>query len=273
MYLALQLYFQRRISKMTMRARFFILWFVLLTWASFAGTQNTLTYKDFEDQLSSVQQREKAAKEEIAQEQGKIETTHQQLADLAQKLNDVVLEKQALLGITEQDIQAIENEIEGIRSQCETLFGLSGSDLYAKKAEIDLSAQRLSSVKAKPVSYLWRIADNIKQVEDLIGRLAAKSAGAAPTPAATVEKQSAQTSSLSTSYTVQGDAGSRDFLYKIASSKEVYGDGSRWRELYRANKALIDKNYEHFKQRMGSDCKYVKPADLLFPGQVLVVPR
>ena len=44
-------------------------------------------------------------------------------------------------------------------------------------------------------------------------------------------------------------------LWNIAARPEIYGDGNRWREIYDANRDQI------------------RNPDLIFPGQVLVIPR
>jgi len=44
-------------------------------------------------------------------------------------------------------------------------------------------------------------------------------------------------------------------LWRIAARPEIYGDGNRWREIYDANRDQI------------------RNPDIIFPGQVLVIPR
>jgi len=46
-----------------------------------------------------------------------------------------------------------------------------------------------------------------------------------------------------------------EFLWKIASYPEIYGDGSKWPLIYRANQDQI------------------KDPDLIYPNQVFKIPR
>jgi len=54
-----------------------------------------------------------------------------------------------------------------------------------------------------------------------------------------------------TSYTVVRS----NSLWRIAARPDIYGDGTRWREIYNANRGQI------------------RDPNLIFPGQVLVIPR
>jgi nucleoid-associated protein YgaU len=62
---------------------------------------------------------------------------------------------------------------------------------------------------------------------------------------------------LPASFTVRLIPESRDSLYKIAAFPFVYGDGESWVYLYRANKNAL---------------KHPENADLILPGEVLVIP-
>jgi predicted RNase H-like nuclease (RuvC/YqgF family) len=227
--------------------------------------QSAITYKEYEEQLASAQQREKTAKEEIAQEQAKIESTKQQIAELEQKLADVQKEKYALLGITEQDVTMAETEISSIKSDLERLLSLTPEDLLKRKSEISALERRIAAVKAKPVAYLWKIADGINGLAQLVDQLKSRMqmAGEAAKPV----------SDKATSYTVKLVPDNRECLYRISGYDVVFGDPAKWPYLYRANQSIIDRGYNRFKERMGSTCKYARAADLIFPGQVLDIPR
>ena len=67
----------------------------------------------------------------------------------------------------------------------------------------------------------------------------------------------AGTAILPSTYTVRLIPGDRDCLSKIAGYPFVYGDRSRWKTLYGANKGTL---------------KHPEDADILLPGEVLVIP-
>jgi hypothetical protein len=227
--------------------------------------QSAMTYKEYEEQLASAQQREKAAKEEIAQEQAKIESTKQQIAELMQKLADVQKEKYALLGITEQDVTMAETEIASIKGDLEQLLSVTPEELLKRKSEVSALERRIAAVKGKPVAYLWKIADGINGLTQLVDQLKSRMqmAGEAAKPA----------SDKATSYTVKLVPDNRECLYRISGYDFVFGDPAKWPYLYRANQSIIDRGYNRFKERIGSTCKYSRAADLIFPGQVLDIPR
>jgi nucleoid-associated protein YgaU len=164
-----------------------------------ASARAGMTYAEYESQLGMAQQREKNAKEEIAQEQAKIESVKQQLAEILPHLSAVQRERDSLLQIVRQD-----------------------------------GGRALSTIKTPP------------PVE----------APAQPS-----------------SYAVRLVFHKRESLSRIAGYEFVYGDTARWHELYRGNQAKIDGNYKRFKSRRGTDCRYGRAADLIFPGQVLDIPR
>jgi hypothetical protein len=237
---------------------------VSLQAAGFAQSQ--MTYKEYEVQLASVQQREKAAKEDIAVEQAKIESTKQQIADLVQKLADVQKEKYALLGITEQDVTAAETELASVKSGLDELLSVTPEELLKRKNDIAALERRIAAVKAKPVAYLWKIADEINNLNQLLDQVKSRMqmAGAASAQPA---------SDKATSYTVKLVPQNRECLYRISGYDFVFGDPAKWPYLYRANQSIIDKGFSRFKDRTGVSCKYSRAADLIFPGQVLDIPR
>jgi hypothetical protein len=215
--------------------------------------------------LAQVQQREKVAKEEIAIEQGKIESDKQQIADLVQKLADIHKEKLALLGITDADVAAIETDIAAIKSDLEQMLAITPEELAKRKNDIAAVEVKIATVKAKPAAYLWKIADEIKGLDQLVDQVKSRLQLASAPAAVQSDKPN--------TYTVKLDAQKRECLYRIAGYDNVFGDAAKWPYLYRANQSVIDKEFSGFKGRKGDSCKYTRAADLIFPGQVLDIPR
>ncbi len=215
---------------------------------------DSMTLETYEVELANALQREKDLKEEIAKEQALIESLKQQLIDIDQQIAAVIQEKYDILGITEQDVIDAENEIASIRQELELLLGLSPDELLKRKSDIDRCEARINALKAKPVSYLWRIRDQIIELEDLLARVKAN----------LPDKLS--------SYTVRLIPQRRDCLYRIAEYDEIYGDPTQWPQIYRANKPLIDGSYNRYLKNV-EEPKYSRAEDLIFPGQVLDIPR
>ncbi len=219
-----------------------------------AEEYDTMTMETYEIALANALQREKIAKEQIAQEQAQIETLQQQIADVDQQIAAVIQEKYDILGITEQDVIDAENEIASIRQELELLLGLTPDELLKRMSDIKKQEARIAALKRKPVSYLWRIRDQIIELEDLLARVKAN----------LPDKLS--------QYTVRLIPERRDCLYRISEYPEIYEDPTQWPKLYRANKSMIDGGYDRYVQRV-EESKYSRAEDLIFPGQVLDVPR
>lgn len=218
---------------------------------------DTMRMETYEIELARALEREKIAKEGIAQEQARIESLKQQLLELDQRIANLIREKYQILGITEQDVINAENEIAAIRDKLNLLLGLPSEELVKRKADIKDCEKRIAALKAKPVSYLWRIRDQITGLEELLARVKAN----LPTGP-----------SYENSYTVRLIPERRDCLYRIAQYPEIYSDPTKWPTIYTANKPLIDKGYDRYVKRV-QEPKYTRPQDLIFPGQVLDIPR
>ncbi len=218
------------------------------------GQETEMTYEEYELALAQAQEREKIAKEQIAEEQAKIEDLKQQLADIDQQIAAIIQEKYDILGITEQDVIDAENEIASIREELELLLGLMPDELAQRMDDIRKIEGRIAALKAKPVSYLWRIRDQIIDLEELLERVKANLPDKPMT------------------YTVRLIPERRDCLYRISEYDFIYDDATQWPKLYRANKNLIDNSYQRYVNNV-EDPKYNEPENLIFPGQELDIPR
>ena len=228
------------------------------------AAKTEMTYEQYEAELTQAQQREKSAKEQIAQQQSGIESLNRQLAELSEKIAALQKEKYAVLGIGEADVTAAENELASIRQALELLSGLPAEDLLKRKNEVAAQQSRLESLKTRRVSYLWKVRDEIKPVEDLLGQVKARLAQQPPVQP--------QASSAVSSYTVKLVPGNRESLSKIAAYDFVYGSVTRWPALYRSNQSIIDKSFQRYTKR-NPNPKYSRAEDLIYPGQVLDIPR
>jgi nucleoid-associated protein YgaU len=226
---------------------------LVLSFSVFAA-KTEMTYEEYEMALASAQEREKTAKEQIAQEQAQIESLKQRLAEIDQLIAQIIQEKYDILGITEQDVIDAENEIASIRQEIELLMGLTPDELAKHMSDIKKIEARIAALKRKPVSYLWRVRDQIRDVESLLARLKSMLPDKPMT------------------YTVREIPERRDCLWRISEYDFIYGDPVQWPKLYRGNKPLIDGGYNRYLQRV-EEPKYSRAEDLIFPGQELDIPR
>jgi nucleoid-associated protein YgaU len=107
------------------------------------------------------------------------------------------------------------------------------------------------------------VRDQIPPIEQLLEQIKAKASRqvAAPAPSQAV-----------VSYTVKLLPGKRESLFRIAAYDFIYNDAAKWPVLFRSNASIIKKKFDHYSRRT-SQPKYTHPEDLIFPGQVLDIPR
>ncbi len=219
-----------------------------------AEEYDTMSLETYQIELTQAQQRENSAKGKIAEEQRIIDSLKLRLTELDNQIAATIKEIYDILGITEDDVLAAEAEIRDIRRNLELLLGLYPEELQKRAREIAENEARINALKQKTVSYLWKVRDQIRDLESLLAQVKAK------------------LPDQILSYEVRLNPGKRDCLYRIAGFSEVYEDATRWPELYRANKDQIDRSYNRYK-RNAEDPKYDRPQDLIFPGQVFDIPR
>jgi nucleoid-associated protein YgaU len=250
-----------------------ILFFLLLTINAVAG----MTYDEYKRELAALQKREKNAKEQVASEQAHLESLKTQNTEIGGKIVGVRKETLFLLGVTEKDIDAAQSEIGSIRQQLETVEGLSPEEARNHAPDIEALVSRLSNMKKKSVFFIWKIRDLLLATEEIAVRVKALTSAAvaspSPEPASPVSVEAVQgTASAAGSYTVRIVSGKHESLFQIAGQDSVLGDPKKWKRLYDRNKEKIDKQYQMYLKR-NPKAKYLHPEDLIFPGQVLEIPR
>jgi hypothetical protein len=251
-----------------------IAWCVIFLLPFYANAVNgDLTYEQYEKQLASLQQREKNAKELIASEQAQCENLKNQIPDITEKIASVRKAIYDIIGITENDVAAANVEIASLRQQLEVLINLSPDDIKTHSKEINALQSRIAALKKMPISRLWKIRDQLPPVEQLLEQVKTKIALPKPVMATSQMTPAAQLPpSSSSSYTVRCIPGGHESLFQIAAKDSVYGDPKKWTLLYRSNKAKIDEQYQVYLKR-NPEKKYLHPEDLIFPGQILDIPR
>jgi nucleoid-associated protein YgaU len=249
-------------------------WIAILSWcmvfsAPLYAASVEMSYEQYEKELAALQQREKNAKEQIAGEQGQVEHFKTQIADVEQKIIAAKQEIFTILGIAEQDVVSAETEIASIRQQLEILSGLPVEELKKRQKDIDTQQARIAALRKNSVSFLWKIRDQLPPIENLMQQVKSQSLQQVVSQPA---KQEFREASGVTTYQVRHVPGNRETLYQIAARDSVYGDPKKWILLYRSNQAIIDKQFQQYLKE-NPNKKYARPEDLIFPGQVLEIPR
>ncbi|MBN1601080.1 MAG: hypothetical protein JW915_05700 [Chitinispirillaceae bacterium] len=240
--------------------------------------------------LDTIQQREMAAREQIALEQAKIGNLKQDLQACTGKLTDALNERYRLLNTDKHGYDSVNSSLDSIAFYLENFLFAGVVDISDNIRTIDSLYSYAGRLKATTRFIRLRtVAKKIQVIEDLYLKISeaytrlqreissADSSGigtldAVEEPAMVSAVDSGKPSDLADIWIVSTDSSTSESLFKIAGYDQVYGDPYKWRKLYLANKELIDKNYEKFQKNKKTDVS-INPQDILFPGQVLRIPR
>jgi hypothetical protein len=241
--------------------------------------------------LDSVMQRELVVREQIALEQVKIENLKQDIQTYSEKVDDARKKRLSLLGTDEQGYLTVCSSLDNVIFQLQTFFSAGVSDMVQNQQIID-SLFSFSNNLKKTTRYarIDSLAAKMRVIEELYSKLAnavAEELKKSSVPLSTDNADSILTGQLldnqeSTrissdglvnSWTVSSVEGKkRESLFKIAGYPQVYGDPYQWKKIYSANKELIDNNYKRYQKLQNADAT-INPQDVIFPGQVLKIPR
>jgi hypothetical protein len=239
--------------------------------------------------LDSVQQRELIAREQIALEQVKIENLKQDIQNCSEKVDDARKKRFSLLGTDEQGYLAVCSSLDNIIFQLQTFFSAGVSEKVQNQQIIDSLFNFSNNLKRTTrYAHVDSLAAKMVVIEELYHKLATAIDAYLKRRSDTLYTQSADSSAgqivdakssdrvsdgLVDSWTVRFEDGKkRESLFKISGYPQVYGDPYQWNKIYQANKVLIDQNYEKYKKLPNADVT-INPQDVIFPGQVLKIPR
>jgi hypothetical protein len=241
-----------------------------------------------ESELLSVQQREVVAREQIAREQNQIESLKVELHAVSKELSAVLNELYTITGYTEEMLNNSKSQLTVVEQKLALLSKSSSDDLLSQAVTIDSLTAIVSAYKGQKVSRIVSIKTLLDSCDLKLGKIttivtsaqqkvsndtkSAQSMASADTHNVDVSKSSSSPDKVD-AWIVREVAGNGcESLYRIAGYPQVYGDSEKWLVLYKANKELIDKNYQIFikNRQNGTDAN---PQDIIFPGQILKIPR
>lgn len=222
---------------------------------------DTLTTRSYESLYHGMLLREKTAKEEIAQEQARIESLKAAVAQTEQSILAVIQEQYRLLGITQQEVAAAEQEVAELTAITDQLFYADAPLSPDRQQELQKVRSRVAALSRKPVSRLSVIRIPLESLKQKLEQILTRMKQVAAVPQSREDQ-----------YRVQYIPGDAESLSRIAEKPAIYGDRMQWRRIYEANKALIDESYRRHITR-SKQIRYKKAEDLIFPDQILVIPR
>lgn len=235
--------------------------------------QSSLSRSDYLQQLSGAEQRNEFLRQEIAHEQALILELKNRIGVTRTRIDSIRNSNLDRIGIAEKDVAAAIVELSGLNVQCSTLLCMSDIRFMEDSLRITSLRAKVDVLSASPAAKLRTVSKMLTPLKETVSNLERRFA--ALTDSA-VLKQKQQTASTNEklrmeSYTVrQIDDGHPESLSAIA--ERVYGDPMLWPRIFDANKAEITGNFAMYSRR-GKNTAYKNPSDLIFPGQVLKIPR
>lgn len=253
-------------------------------------SQEKMSWEDYESQLLSWQQREAQAKATIAQEEERIEQIKAEISALDEKIKKTTQQTYDLLGITQADVDRLDGDIQEIRGHIVRLKRMSSEQLEFKRDEIDGIETDIEGLKVWPAAKLPVMKEKIDGLRKALAELRMK-LPKLPRTYTVVKGECLYIISgyaqiyndplkwpriyranrdkikdpnliypgwvldIPRGYPSTHTVVSGEYLSKIASYWEIYNDARQWPKIYRANRDQI------------SD------PDLIYPGQVLAIPR
>lgn len=244
----------------------------------------SLTYPEYEKQLAVYQKKDRELREEIAQEQTSILKLKEEITATRRRISGIRHNKLEALGIDSSDVVSVRSALVSLRQECAELQGSTDQQLLLDSSKANGLLSRLEQLEKHPAIRLRELSALLSEVRGSVSTLSERVGNAIAAEAATdqnvaVASQEKRRDHFSDgessyanaeSYTVIKSDGEPETLYKIA--ERVYGNPHRWPLIYKANKDVIDRNFQ--KSRRNPAMKsYSEASDLIFPGQVLVIPR
>ncbi len=139
-----------------------------------------------------------------------------------------------LLGVTELDVEQFRQKLGVIEGKIRAMKNLSDDELADRRSEIEALENELNQLRENKISLMPEFFNKIQQLaRDIRGLYREKKIR---------------------SYTVGTWAKDRDCLWNIAGKIEIYGDPFLWPKIWQSNKSII------------------RNPDIIFPGQVLMLP-
>jgi len=184
--------------------------------------------------LQEWQGRLDAAQKAIADEDARIATANKCNDDNQAMVDSVWNEIYTALGSSKEEDMAYRKDLQQLRSDASAMLSLSPEEIYRRKDELQALKDRYSKLAENNLALLSENEATLNSIESLLMQVEEKGKPAVPD-----------------TYTVMRG----DYLWRIATKPDIYGDPYAWMRIYTSNRDQI------------------KNADLIFPNQIFRIPR
>jgi hypothetical protein len=265
----------------------------LITGISLSADPPVLSRAEFEKQLADAQARDQKLREQIAAEQASILDIKKKIDNSRKNIDDIRLKKLEVLGITSDDVETTSRIFDQFIQDVSASFNRPDAEFLNDSQGVRFFINSLDTLLRYPACRLKALGSRTQTATELVNACSQrlqklisavvsesaqkKPAASAPsvvTAVASPETQatgSAVSSNGPATYVVRStEGGKTETLYSIA--QQVYGNAYLWTRIYLANKKDIDKNFDRFRNVQKRN-RIAGPSDLIYPGQVLVIPR
>ncbi|HHE55992.1 MAG TPA: LysM peptidoglycan-binding domain-containing protein, partial [Caldithrix abyssi] len=213
---------------------FLSLVFANVVLAQYSYNYEEMTQEQYNALLAEWQQRLDTAKKGIAEEEAKIEQLKKEYDALQAEIDQTWQEIFQIAESNNAAYNAYKGNLEQLRDEVRAFLNLSPEEIYSKSNELNELEARLEELKKDPFSSMTEQQKLIAEIESLIEQAKEKAKTAVP-PTYTVMKG--------------------DYLWKIAGKEDIYSNPMAWWRIYTSN---LDQ---------------IKNPDLIYPNQVLAIPR
>ena len=211
-----------------------LLSFVAAYAQNYSYNYEEMTQEQYMAELEKWKSRLATAEQGIADEDARIAQLKQELESLNQQIDQTWNEIYALASSDKAGNDAYVNELNQLKNDINSFLAMSPEDIYSRMNELDDFTSKVEELKKNDLSTLSANERLINQINGLINQAREKGKTAVP-PSYTVERG--------------------DYLWKIAAKPDIYGDAYAWMRIYTSN------------------ADQIKDPDLIFPDQVLTIPR
>ncbi|RMH61749.1 MAG: LysM peptidoglycan-binding domain-containing protein [Calditrichaeota bacterium] len=211
-----------------------LLSFVAAYAQNYSYNYEEMTQEQYMAELEKWKGRLATAEQGIADEDARIAQLKQELESLNQQIDQTWNEIYAIASSDKAGNDAYVAEINQLKNDVSAFLAMSPEDIYSRMNELNDFEAKVEELKKNDLSTLTANERSLNQVLSLINQAREKGKTAVP-PSYTVERG--------------------DYLWKIAAKPDIYGDAYAWMRIYTSN------------------ADQIKDPDLIFPDQVLTIPR